>query len=191
MEPRPERFRRLLEPVHDRTLAFARCLCKSRSDGDDLFQEAVLRSLAKLDGLRDDGAFRTWLYRIVVSVHRNRCRREFWRRLVPFGDPSPDDTVRTRTSGELDYRTTDWSPDAAAAADRARSALAALPAVQRESIVLFEIEGWQVDEIAALHGVSASAVKSRLARGRERMRAHYDREPVVGPTPVPAPGETR
>ena len=45
----------------------------------------------------------------------------------------------------------------------------------REAIVLFELEGWQVDEIAALQRVSASAVKSRLARGRARLRAYYQR----------------
>ena len=51
-----------------------------------------------------------------------------------------------------------------------------LPAEQRETIVLFELEGWQVDEIAALHKVSPSAVKSRLARGRDRLRAYYQKQ---------------
>ena len=172
MEARGDRLRRLLEPVHDRTLAFARCLCRSRADGDDLFQEAMMRALAKLDGLHDDGAFRTWLYRVVVSVHRNRCRRAFWSRLIPFADRGADTGERADTSGG--YRSTEWSPDAAEATERARAALATLPAVQRESIVLFEIEGFTVDEIAALHGVSPSAVKSRLARGRDRLRAFYE-----------------
>jgi RNA polymerase sigma-70 factor (ECF subfamily) len=174
MEPSQERLRRLIEPVHERALAFARCLCRSRADGDDLYQEALLRVLGKLDGLRDDGAFRSWLYRVIISVHRNRCRRAFWRRLLPLGDPAAPDE-RDRAAAALDYRTGE-SPDASEAAARARAALAVLPAVQREAIVLFEIEGWQVDEIARLHGVSASAVKSRLARGRARLRAHYNRQ---------------
>ena len=173
MEPSQERLRRLIEPVHDRALAFARCLCRSRADGDDLYQEALLRVLGKLDGLRDDGAFRSWLYRVIISVHRNRCRRAFWRRLLPLGDPAaPDERDRAAVH---DYRTSE-SPDASEAMARARAALAVLPAVQREAIVLFEIEGWQVDEIAGLHGVSASAIKSRLARGRARLRAHYARQ---------------
>ena len=37
-----------------------------------------------------------------------------------------------------------------------------------------EIEGWQVDEIALLQRCSASAVKSRLVRGRDRLRAYYE-----------------
>jgi len=183
MDVRPDRFRRLLEPVHDRTLAFARCLCRSRADGDDLFQESMLRALGKLDGLRDDGAFRTWLYRVVVSVHRNRCRRAFWTRLIPFADRTADDESPAASG---DYRISEWSPDAADASARARAALATLPAVQRESIVLFEIEGWTIDEIAAVHGVSASAVKSRLARGRDRLRTYYESQFGTSPVPVPS-----
>ncbi|HUJ57794.1 MAG TPA: RNA polymerase sigma factor [Kofleriaceae bacterium] len=184
MESRGERFRRLIEPIHDRVRAFARCLCRSRADGDDLFQEASLRAFTRLDGLRDDAAFRTWLYRVVISVHRNRCRRAFWRNLIPFGDRGElGDPSRAAASGEL-YRQAQWSPDAADATRRARAALAILPAAQREAIVLFEIDGWKVEEIAALHQVSASAVKSRLARGRDRLRAYYQKQ--LGREAVPA-----
>ena len=175
MQPSSERLRRLIAPIHDRAVSFARGLCRSRADGDDLYQEALLRAMAKLDGLRDDAAFRPWLYRVVISVHRNRCRRAFWRRFVPLGEHE-DAPVSAAARGELDYRVSDWSPEAAEAAARARAALAVLSPEQRETIVLFEIEGWQVDEIAALHRVSPSAVKSRLVRGRDRLRAHYERQ---------------
>ena len=57
-------------------------------------------------------------------------------------------------------------------ASRARGALAP---VQREAIVLFEIDGYAIEEIAAMQRVSVSAVKSRLARGRERLRRFYTR----------------
>lgn len=180
-----ERFRTLIEPLHDRVLAFARCLCRSISDGDDLFQEAMLRTFTKLDTLRDDQAFRAWVYRIVISVHRSRARRSFWRRLLPLGtDDALEDDADPAHSGN-DYRSESWSPDAADANRRARAALAKLPAVQREAIVLFEIEGWQVEEIATLHRVSLSAVKSRLARGRERLRELYDAQPALVVEPAP------
>lgn len=156
------RFERLLAPHHDAARAFARGLCRSRADGDDLFQAAVLRALAKLEQLDEDRAFKPWFYRIVISVHRNRSRVAFWRRLVPLLDDR-------RTSGpNLD--------DALGGADRARLALARLPAEQRETVVLFEVEEWTVAEIAELHDVTISAVKTRLARGRERLRDFYTRE---------------
>jgi RNA polymerase sigma-70 factor (ECF subfamily) len=189
MEPSTERLRRLIEPLHDRVLAFARSLCRSRADGDDLYQEALLRALTKLPALRDDAGFRTWLYRVVISVHRNRCRRAFWRRLVPFAaEPGEPDGAPSR--GAFDYRVTEWSPEAAGAVARARAALAVLPAEQREAIVLFELEGWQVDEIAALLGVSASAIKSRLARGRARLRAYYQTQLATDELPSLVTGGT-
>jgi len=61
------------------------------------------------------------------------------------------------------------------AVERARIALATLGPEQREAIVLHDIEGWRVEEIAELEGLSVSAVKSRLSRGRERLRDIYTR----------------
>jgi RNA polymerase sigma-70 factor, ECF subfamily len=173
MDARQQRFVRLVEPHHDRALGFARCLCASAADGDDLFQIVLLRALERIDQLRDDGAFRAWFYRIIVSVHRNRSRRPFWRRLVPLDD----------------YRAPDVPVDEAlASAQRARIALGCLAPEQRETILLFEIDGWSVDEIAALHGVSVSAVKSRLVRARERLREFYTKRFMPERAALPSPG---
>src|SRR5262245_22436809 len=161
VETRPQRLRRLLEPIHDRAVAFSRSIAKSRADGDDLFQEALVRALAKLDGLRDDRAFRGWLYRVIISVHRNRYRRAFWQRLLPLTSEPATETTHA---------------DALGAAERARTALATLPHEQREAIVLHDIEGWRIEEIAELEGTSVSAIKSRLSRGRERLREVYTRK---------------
>lgn len=177
MESSPQRFQRLLEPIHDRAVVFARSVCRSRADGDDLFQEALLRALEKLPGLRDDNAFRFWLYRVIISVHRNRYKRSFWRRFLPL-DSEPAAPERS---------------DEVGAADRARLALAELPHDQREAIVLFELEGWKVEELADLLGVSVSAIKSRLVRGRQRLRTIYTRKLGIAALPQSdlLPGESR
>ncbi len=179
MDASRQRLQRLLEPVHDRAVAFARSVCRSTADGDDLFQEALLRAIEKIDALREDGAFRVWLYRVIVSLHRSRYRRAFWRRLLPLtGDLEADAPSAEETLG---------------AASRARLALSELPHDQREAIVLYEIEEWKVEEIAELLDVSVSAIKSRLARGRERLRTIYARRfgVALAPTPALIPGETR
>lgn len=175
MEPRPQRLRRLLEPVHDRALAFARSIARSRDDGDDLFQEALVRALAKIEGLRDDRAFRGWLYRVIISVHRDRYRRAFWQRLLPL-------TSEPATTGSHE--------DELGAAERARAALATLAHEPREAIVLHDIEGWRVEEIAALEGTSVSAIKSRLSRGRDRLRQVYERRFAMHAQSSLVPGET-
>jgi RNA polymerase sigma-70 factor, ECF subfamily len=171
-----ERLRRLLEPIHDRALGFARSVSRSRDDGDDLFQEALVRALDKLPLLREDAAFKGWLFRIIINLHRNRTKRAFWRRLIPLAGDELGAHVSADTIGSV---------------ERARIALAQLPPEMREAIVLHDIEGWAVGEIADLEGVSMSAIKSRLSRGRERLRDIYTRRFGVRDTASSLAGETR
>lgn len=49
-------------------------------------------------------------------------------------------------------------------------ALEALPLEQQEAVILFEVTGLPLKEIAAMQGVSLSTVKSRVTRGREKLR---------------------
>jgi RNA polymerase sigma-70 factor (ECF subfamily) len=158
MERPTQRLCRLLEPLHAELRACARRLCRSSADGDDLFQEAALRALGKIEMLDSEEAFRAWFYRVLLSVHRNRLKRSFWSRLVPLGDREP-----VVEGGAADV----------AGAERIRLALAGLPAVQREAIVLHDLQELSVEEIADVQGVSESAVKSRLARGRRQLRSIY------------------
>lgn len=157
MERPSQRLCRLLEPLHAELRACARRLCRSSADGDDLFQEAALRALGKIDMLDREEAFRAWFYRVLLSVHRNRIKRSFWSRLVPIGDREPAAELASDLGG----------------AERIRQALASLPVEQREAVVLHDIQELSVEEIAEVQGVSPSAVKSRLVRGRKRLRSIY------------------
>src|SRR5687767_11469968 len=100
-EREPERLLRLLTPVDGMARASARRLCRSNADGDDLYHEAVLRALDRLGDLRDESRFKPWLYRVLLSVHRERTRKSLWRRLLPLeelleqkGDPPGEDGSR-------------------------------------------------------------------------------------------------
>jgi RNA polymerase sigma-70 factor (ECF subfamily) len=158
----------LLRPFHDQAAATARRLSRSVEDGDDLFQEAVLRAYDKLANLRDESRFRPWFYAILLSVHRNRSRRGFWRRFLSL---EGKDGRPFEVSGD-DGAT--WDEERRGA-ERVSRALAGLPPEQREAVVLFELDGFSIEEISAIQGASKSAVKSRLSRGRERLRRHYER----------------
>jgi RNA polymerase sigma-70 factor (ECF subfamily) len=155
----------LLAPVHDDVQLFARRIAGSNAEGDDVFQEAVLRAARKLSTLRDRDRFKAWMCSVVVSVHRTRWRRAFWRRWISREPSTPDD----EPAGDDGAR---WA-DERASARRATAALATLSAPQREAIVLFELQGYSIDEIAEIQRTSVSSVKSRLLRARERLRRFY------------------
>lgn len=173
---RQERLLGLLQPLHDRARRTARRLCASAADGDDLFQEAVLRAFYHLPSLREESRFGGWFYAVMLSVHRARSRVSFWRRFLPLeGAGSAAGEPRGGSAWE---RSTDLPPalaeEARGRAQRLALALQQLPAEQREAVVLFEVEGFSIEEIAALQQASVNAVKSRLHRGRQRLRQHYE-----------------
>lgn len=155
----------LLGPIHDAVQLFARRIAGSNAEGDDVFQEAVLRAARKLPTLRDRDKFKSWMFSVVVSVHRTRCRRAFWKRLVSREEASAAEPI-----GDDGSR---WADDRASAS-RASAALASLSPPQREAIVLFELQGYSIEEIADIQATSLSSVKSRLTRGRDHLRAFYE-----------------
>lgn len=162
------RLIRLLTPIHKQAAATARRLCRSNHDGDDLYQDTVLRAFDKLDGLRDESRFRSWFFATLLSRHRSRLRR-FRRVSVPIEEAFDRDSEPVGEDGAS------WEEERRRA-QRAVRALAGLKPVQREAVVLHEIEGFSVEEIAEMQGVTHSAVKSRLTRGREKLRRFYLRD---------------
>lgn len=167
-ESEAARLMALLAPLHDAARATARRLCRSHADGDDLFQETVLRAFDQLSSLRDPTKFRSWLYAVMLSVHRARHRRRFWRRLLSLDDV--EEPVRAAEAEEH------------AGSRRMARALATLTPEAREAIVLFELEGFTLEELAAAQRDSIPAVKSRLSRARERLRRHYQKLEGLGPS---------
>jgi len=163
-----DRLIRLLTPIHGQAVATARRLCRSNDDGDDLYQDTVLRAFDKLDGLRDESRFRSWFFATLLSRHRSGLRR-FRRTPVPIEDAIDHGAEPVGEDGAS------WEEERRRA-QRVARALAGLKAVQREAVVLHEIEGFSVEEIAEMQGVTPSAVKSRLTRGRERLRRFYLRD---------------
>jgi len=171
-QARWQRLTALLEPFHEQAQATARRLSRSVEDGDDLYQETLLRAFDRLPGLRDEARFRSWFYAILLNRHRSRSKEAFWRRFLPWNEAFPKGEEPAAFD---DSRET----------GRAIQALAKLPDVQREAIVLFEIDGFSLEEVAHLTGASIPAVKSRLVRGRERLRRHYERPATLSVSPRP------
>ena len=165
-EARWIRLTRLLAPIHGQVVATARRLCRSNDDGDDLYQEAVLRAFEKLNGLRDESRFRSWFFATLLTKHRSRMRSK--RVSVPIEE------AFLRGNEPVGEDGASWEENRRRA-QRAVRALAGLKPVQREAVVLHEIEGFSVEEIAEMQGATLSAVKSRLTRGREKLRRYYER----------------
>ena len=162
-----QEFLELLTPIHDAARASARRMATSCPDGDDLFQEAVLKAVRALSLLRERSRFAAWFYAVMLSVHRSRARRTFWKRLIGLETVMASGSEPASGDRPLD--------EESRRANRLSEALGRLPAVQREAIVLHDLDGYTMEEIAGMQCVSVSAVKTRVSRGRARLKAHYER----------------
>ncbi len=165
---------RLLAPIHEKASATARRLGRTSDEGDDLYQEAMLHAARKIGALRDEAKFQPWFFAILLSKHRTSARRAFWRRFLPLESPPESRGLADRPPG---FGEEEWLRSR-----RMNAALAALPAGEREAVVLFELQGFSTEEIAAMQDVSPSSVRSRLTRGRRRLAGVYVRRGWVSTT---------
>ncbi len=153
---RQERFLALLEPRLEDLSRFCLAMTRDPEGGKDLMGDVILAAFEGFDTLREEAAFLSYLFTIARrTFHRRRRREKIF---------SEYDEVKARTIAA------GGSPVWIGADVRALyEALAQLPEAQREAIVLFEITGLSLKEVAEVQDASLSAVKSRLARGRERL----------------------
>ncbi len=138
-----------------------------RDAAADAIQDSFLKAYRKLGQFRG-GSFRAWLLRIVVNTCYDLLRSEKRHPSCSLGgdDPGDEDEGGLPGGGE--------SPEECAIRrelhDRIQAALGRLPADQRVVVILRDIEGVTYEEIAASTGMQLGTVKSRLSRGRSRLR---------------------
>ena len=128
---------------------------------DDLVQDTFLRAHRALPAFRGDCPFRFWLLRIATHAARGArrsLRRALWRL---FADPSEERALAGRVAAAAEAY-----PELVAV----HAALDRLSPVLREAIVLFELEGRTLQEIALELGVSIHTVGARVRRGRVALR---------------------
>ncbi|MGE5829550.1 MAG: RNA polymerase sigma factor SigM [Micromonosporaceae bacterium] len=151
-------FAELVRRHRDRLWAVALRTLGDREEAADAVQEALISAYRGADRFRGDSAVTTWLHRIVVNACLDRARRHQARPTVPLPETETASfAARAATGYDIDTAMT------------VRAALAQLPAEQRIALILLDMQGFSVAEIAALLGVAEGTVKSRCARGRARL----------------------
>jgi len=140
-------------------------LLHDAEDAADVVQEAMLSAHHRAAGFRGESTVRTWLHWITVNAALDRLRRRAARPAtvpMPTGpdgvEHEPADPRDAHAEGELRLDIED--------------ALARLPAALRAAVVLVDVEGMPVAQVAQALGVPVGTVKSRAARGRARLAEH-------------------
>ncbi|MDB6164430.1 MAG: polymerase sigma factor [Xanthomonadaceae bacterium] len=149
-------YRRHVARVHG---VITRLVGHHAGRAEDLTQETFVRAWQALPGYRFESAFGTWLYRLAANTALMELRA---RRSRPQSDGD---------AGLEDFGTPDSAGHTTALTLDLERAVASLPPRARAVLVLFDIEGWKHEEIAAELDMAVGSSKAQLHRARGLLRA--------------------
>ena len=134
----------------------ARAMLRNDQDAEDAVQEAICAAFARRDSLRDAEKFKPWMLRILANKCYDACRRR-------------RNTSDLDAAGEVPAPETDQ-------AERLSlwQAVLSLNDALRAPVTLFYYDGLSIRQISRVLGISEAAVKTRLSRGRARLRQLLD-----------------
>ena len=165
-------FGELIKQNYNACLKRARWMIRNRSDAEDEVQNACWKAFQRLDQFRGEGTFSAWLGRIVENQCLMRIREERQLRFLHLDEASesnirielvaqmadPEDELGSQQLGNL-----------------LRTELSRVPPLLRGVMVLYDVEGLAMPDVAARLGLSIPAAKSRLMRARVEMRARLSK----------------
>jgi RNA polymerase sigma-70 factor, ECF subfamily len=154
----------LVEQEIPRLRRYARALAHATDRTDELVQDTLVRALSNLHLWQSGTELRAWLFTIMHNQFVNTVRLE----------------ARERTTVDIEHvsstLTATTDPTVRRQLIELDRALALLPNEQREVVLLVGLKGLPYESIAQILGVPMGTVRSRLSRGRERLRELMGRE---------------
>jgi len=138
----------------------------SAADVDDVVQEIFVRVHRGLAGLRDGESFGGWVYRIAEHVISDLLKTKA-RALLTHARQASDEL-------EVEHSDEESAELRADLLDCVALFVARLPSPYREAITLTELEGLTQKDAAEMIGISLSGMKSRVQRGREKIRDMFE-----------------
>ncbi len=125
-------------------------------DAEDVVQETIIKYLTKSPTFNDLEHEKAWLITVATNCCKNMRRFNFKRSHIDISD------LQLYSKDEESYGLLEI--------------LMKLPDKYKTVLLLYYVEGYKVDEVAAILKISDSAVKKRLQRGRELIRERYGKE---------------
>ena len=163
-----EAFELLVERHKSRVFAVAGGILRNREDVEDVAQQVFLKAYFSLKRFDQRAAFSTWLYKITVNECWDVLRKRKVRPLVFEAELSEEQAQKYRAAEDVQ----DGTPDISERLEKREELdrlLECLDERDRLMLVLKEVRGFSVEEIAAILEINGNTVKVRLFRARQRI----------------------
>jgi RNA polymerase sigma-70 factor, ECF subfamily len=161
-------FEELVRRHQQRVAAVAGGILRQREDVEDITQQVFVKAYFSLKRFDQRAAFSTWLYKITVNECWDLLRKRKVRPLVYESDLSEEQARQFGAPEEHSAPTPDIR-DKLVARETVERLLACLDERDRMMLVLKEVEGFAVEEIAEILDLNSNTVKVRLFRARRRI----------------------
>lgn len=158
-------FSDLMSAQEGRMYAVALRMCGNHEDAQDCLQEAMLRVYRAVSGFKGQSSFSTWVYRITMNTCLDELRRNKRRKAS-----SLDEKLETGWAPTDDLDTPEHHALRSEQRRTLDRAIHELPEDMRSAVVLRDIQACSYDEIADILGTNVGTIKSRISRGRARLR---------------------
>lgn len=148
---------------HEKHLKWvARKYGNNDDDAHDILQEALLKASRNMHLYRAEAALSTWLHRLVLNSGYDWAKHRTRRELAILDDtdttPAEDPRLAVDPLGYLDVAMT------------IRQAMDTLHVDQRNALLLVDLGGYGIEDVATFEGVKPGTIKSRRARAKEQLR---------------------
>lgn len=163
-----EAYEELVRRHQHRVCAVAGGILRQREDVEDIAQQVFVKAYFSLRRFDQRAAFGTWLYKITVNECWDLLRKKKVRPLLYESDLSEEQARQFGASDEPETAEPDIS-DKLENQQRVERLLEGLDERDRTMLILKEVEGFAVEEIAEILGLNANTVKVRLFRARRRI----------------------
>ena len=167
---------------------------KNREDAEEVTQDVLMKVYRKVGEFRGDSALSSWIYRITFNTAMSRLRNGRLARAAQKERERLESAANADERARMSRQPIDWSrmPDEELLRLQLRQAVTAaiadLPAIYREPVVLRDIQGLSTEEASSRLRLKDQTLKSRLHRGRlmlrERLATFTSGLNLHGPTPA-------
>src|SRR6266478_4959997 len=168
-------FETLVQRHQHRVFAVAKGILKRQEDVEDVAQQVFVKAYFSLKRFDQRAAFSTWLYKITVNECWDLLRKRKARPLIYESDFNEEQSRQYSATERQTTKGPDTS-DRMAMRERLEGMLGQLDKRDRAMLILKEVQGFSVEEIADSMGLNANTVKVRLFRARKRIVEYSRRE---------------